>query len=155
MQPDAFWPNFYQGKCAYRLQHWDQALAAFSICIALAPDNADCYYNRALVHTALRQPDKAIDDYGLALKHNPRLASAALNRGTLYYQKNQLAESATDLRRALACGADAATTLYNLALVQLAQRDRQAAVGSLEQALRQNPDHNEARELRERLQGRR
>jgi serine/threonine protein kinase/Tfp pilus assembly protein PilF len=155
MQPDAFWPNFYQGKCAYRLQHWDQALAAFSICIALAPEDGHSYYNRALVYTALRQPDRAIHDYGLALERSPKLASAALNRGTLLYQRNQLAEAATDFRRALACGADPATTLYNLALVQLAQKDRLAAVVSLEQALRQNPDHNEARELRERLQGRR
>jgi len=151
MQPDAFWPNFFQGKCAYRLQHWDQALTAFSICIALTPDNAECYYNRALVHTALHQPDKAIADYGLALERNPKLGSALLNRGTLLYQKNRFPEAATDLRRALAAGADAAAALYNLALVQLGQMDRHGALESLQQALRRNPAHKEAKALQENL----
>ena len=41
-RPQDFWPNFYQGLCAYRLRQFHDAFGAFGICIALArlPPNA-------------------------------------------------------------------------------------------------------------------
>src|SRR5262249_43171187 len=43
-QPQALWPNFCKGCCAYRLGQQDDAVVSFSICLTLAPDNAWCWY---------------------------------------------------------------------------------------------------------------
>ena len=38
LRPQDFWPNFYQGLCAYQLGRFDDAIDAFRVCIALAPE---------------------------------------------------------------------------------------------------------------------
>src|SRR5262249_54094159 len=37
LEPQNFWPNFYQGVCAYRLKHFAEAVSAFRACVVLAP----------------------------------------------------------------------------------------------------------------------
>jgi serine/threonine protein kinase/Tfp pilus assembly protein PilF len=154
LQPDGFWPHFYQGKCAYRLGDQERAVTAFSVCLALAPpaDRAVCYFNRARALSAAGREAEALADYTSALELQPRLGDAALNRGILHYRAGQYNLARADLQRALDGGADPVAANYNLALVQLAQDDRPAALRSLQQALRHNPDYAPARELRERLQ---
>ncbi len=36
LRPQDFWPNFYQGLCAYKLGRFEEALNAFRVCISLA-----------------------------------------------------------------------------------------------------------------------
>jgi tetratricopeptide (TPR) repeat protein len=85
-EPQEFWANYYRGRCAYRLELYDEALNAFSVCVALAPTQAECYFNRALVFAALQQTADALDDYDRALKLDPSLAPAAVNRDALRRQ---------------------------------------------------------------------
>jgi serine/threonine protein kinase len=82
-EPQNFWANFYRGRCAYRLHRYDEALNAFSVCIALAPTRAECFYNRGLVYTALGQTPDALTDYDRALRVDPTLTAAAANRDVL------------------------------------------------------------------------
>lgn len=85
-EPQNFWANFYRGRCAYRLRRYEESLIAFSVCVALAPAQAECFYNRALVHSALRQTREALADYDRALKLDPSLTAAAANREALRRQ---------------------------------------------------------------------
>jgi tetratricopeptide (TPR) repeat protein len=154
LQPQGFWPNFYQGVCAYRRGEYEEAVRAFSVCVALAPasDRAACYFNRARAWAA--QPDgaaEALRDYDSALELQPNLSAAALNRGILHYRQGRYDAARADLLHALDCGADPAAAHYNLALVHLAQDDHPAALARVKEALRHNPDHAPARELCERL----
>jgi serine/threonine protein kinase/TolA-binding protein len=82
-EPQEFWANFYRGRCAYRLGLYEEALNAFSVCVALSPDQAECFFNRALVLTALHQTEEALLDYDRALKLDPTLTAAAANRQAL------------------------------------------------------------------------
>lgn len=82
-EPQDFWANYYHGRCAYRLASYAEALNAFCVCVALAPNQAECFYNRALVYTALGQQDEAQLDYNQALKLDPTLAAAAANDDAL------------------------------------------------------------------------
>ncbi|HVX14252.1 MAG TPA: serine/threonine-protein kinase [Pirellulales bacterium] len=82
-EPQEFWANFYRGRCAYRLSLYEEALNAFSVCIALSPERAECFFNRALVYTALHENEEALLDYDRALKLDPGLAAAAANREAL------------------------------------------------------------------------
>jgi tetratricopeptide (TPR) repeat protein len=125
--PQDFWLNFYQGLCAYRLQRYQGALRYFHACVVLAPNSPECFYNRGLAHAALGQTDPAMHDYDRALRLNPVLAGAALNRGLLNYRLKRYPQAIADIQRALENGADPGAAHYDLALTHLALGDRQAA----------------------------
>jgi tetratricopeptide (TPR) repeat protein len=151
LEPQHFWPNFCRGVCAYRLRRFTDAVTAFTACIALAPGSAPCYHNRALAEESLGHTERALNDYDLALRHDPALAAAVLNRGLLHLRGQRYDQAAADLQRALDCGADPATVHYNLSLVYLARQDRKASLASLRQALQHDPGHRDARALQNRL----
>jgi eukaryotic-like serine/threonine-protein kinase len=147
LEPEGFWPNFFWGVCAYRLKRYPDADKALSVCIALAPRVPQGYFNRAQVHTAAGRWQKALEDYGRALKIDPSFAAAVLNRGLLHARLEHYPEAAADLRRALRDGADPAAVHYNLAVLHHAQNDRPAALAALEDALRYDPANAKARQL--------
>jgi serine/threonine protein kinase/Flp pilus assembly protein TadD len=151
MEPQNLWPYFYQGKCAVQRGRYDDAVIAFTACVALSEGSAWCYYNRGLANAGLDQPDRALRDYNHALQLDPTLAAAALNRAMLHYQLKHYVPALADLQRALDNGADPSIVHYDKALIQLADGDKAAAQSSLEQALRHDPGHNEARVLLENL----
>jgi tetratricopeptide (TPR) repeat protein len=154
LDPHCLWSHFYHGICAYRRRQYEEAVLAFTACVALAPapdQAAQHLYNRARAAAAAGRPEQALADYNLALEYDPGLADAALNRAALKYRAHLYAEALTDLRRAQEGGANPATVCYNRALVQEAQGEHAAALASAEDALRHDPAHAEARRLRDRL----
>lgn len=153
LQPHGLWPNYYYGVCAYRLKRYEDAALAFSVCVGAAPKVAGCYYSRALALSALDRTDEALHDYDRALLLDPTLAAAALNRGMLHYQEKRFSEAMADLRACVGHGGDPATVYYDMALVHLAQRERDAALVSLDKALKHNAGHEEARQLRQSVRG--
>jgi tetratricopeptide (TPR) repeat protein len=113
-------------------------VAAFDICVALAPGTAECYDNRAKIHAALGQPDRAERDYSRALEQNPRFSDAALNRGTLALRAGRYAPAIADLERARATAAGPRSVgliAYNLALAHAGRKDWPAARASLREAI--------------------
>jgi serine/threonine protein kinase/tetratricopeptide (TPR) repeat protein len=147
-RPQDFWPNFYQGLCAYQLRRYDDAVAAFRAAIALAPQAAPCYYNRALALDALGRFAEAYRDDTRAIELDPQLLAARLNRGIIAYKSGQLDAAAVDLDNALGLARDDATrgrVHYNLALVALARGDRAAARAHAEAAVAVG--HDDARPL--------
>jgi serine/threonine protein kinase len=68
LEPQGLWPNFYKGLCAHRMGRYQEALAAFSACVVLAPQSAACYYNRGLAYEALGCPERAAQDFERARK---------------------------------------------------------------------------------------
>src|SRR5262249_18539003 len=138
LRPQDFWLNFYEGLCAYRRKRFDAAVHAFRVCIALAPETAECYYNRALAYQALGQLDQALADYNRTLKLNQRLTGASLNRGIIHYRQGRYADAVTDLEQAQS-NTSSRTTLgvihYNLALIHQARGDRKAAAWNARVAL--------------------
>src|SRR6202044_545703 len=71
LRPQDLWPSFHQGVCAFRRGRYQDAVNAFRVCVALAPDRAECYYNRALAHAALNHGDEASRDYHRAVSLDP------------------------------------------------------------------------------------
>jgi eukaryotic-like serine/threonine-protein kinase len=149
LDPAGRWPNFYYGLCAYRGGRFAEAVSAFSVCIGAAPDVAGCYYNRGLAYAALGRHDDALRDYDRALRLDPAHAAAALNRGMLHFKLGRSDQATADLRLALQSGADAATVHYDLALIHMAARDPALALNHVALALKHNPTHEQARQLRD------
>src|SRR5439155_9463990 len=130
MEPRDFWANFHLGTCAYRLERFEGAALAFHGCVLLstqAPETAHCHFNLALAQAALGHTDDARRHYTLALRLNPALADAALNRGLLHLAGGDLPAALSDLTNALAQGSDPALTHFHIAQVYLARRDNAAA----------------------------
>ena len=149
-RPQDFWPNFYQGLCAYRLKQFEASVAAFRACIALAPGTAECYYNRGLANAALGRNERAFIDYSRALELDPALTSAALNRGILSYEAGRQRDAVSDFQRALQSARSDSQTIgrihYNLALAYLAIGDELGALASTEAAI--DAGYREASKLR-------
>ena len=76
LEPAARWANFYAGVCAFRTNRFEEARAAFSLCIGAAPDDANAFYNRALASAALGRPGEALSDCERALTLSPNHAHA-------------------------------------------------------------------------------
>jgi serine/threonine protein kinase/Flp pilus assembly protein TadD len=151
LRPQDFWPWFGKGVCAHKRQRPGEAVTAFSVCVALAPDCAACYHNRALALAARGDEAAALRDYDRALRLDPRFAAAALNRGALHLQQRRFAAAEPDFRLALTLGANPAAVHYNRALLHQAKQDPATALECLERALEQDPGHRPSRDLRTRL----
>jgi len=154
LEPQGLWPSFYQGVCAYRQGRYSAAVAAYSVCIGAAREPAPCFYNRALAFEALGQTEQALRDYDQALRLDPGLADAALNRGMLHYRAKRYDAAITDLQRAFELSADPAVVFFDLALANLARGERAAALDNLRRALSHNPEQPDARKLYDSLQAR-
>jgi serine/threonine protein kinase len=146
-----FWTHFYRGVRAYRRGQPADAVHAFDVAVARAPEYPQVYHNRALAHSACGNLGAALSDYDRALALAPTLAPAALNRGILHYERGDYQQALADLKQALRHGADPAVVYTNLALVQLARGETAAARQSVTQALHHNPMHAPARHLHDRL----
>ncbi|MBN9518334.1 tetratricopeptide repeat protein [bacterium] len=120
LDPQGLWPNFHYGVGAFRCGRYDDAAAAFSACVALTPA-AECFYNRGLAFDRFGRADRALADYDAALRLDPALAPAALNRGVLHLAAGRLAAAEADFAHALRHGADPAVVRANQDLVRRAR----------------------------------
>lgn len=150
-QPQDFWANFYSGHCAYQRKDYAEAASAFRVCLALASETAEVYYNYALAQLGLQQTQRALKAFDQALRLKPDFAAAAFNRALLHAQEQRYSEALTDLDRALRSGHDPALIYHEMARIHLARQDPAAALAALSQVLKIQPDDEEARRLRERL----
>jgi tetratricopeptide (TPR) repeat protein len=81
IEPGGPWENFYYGLCAYRLGAFQEAVAAFSVCIGSRPALSDGFYNRGLAYAAQNMHQQALEDYRRALSLDPNHpAKAAITR---------------------------------------------------------------------------
>jgi tetratricopeptide (TPR) repeat protein len=151
LRPQEFWPWFWRGLCAYKLRRFEDAVSSFSVCIALSPDSAECFCNRAIARFGLGQATEARADYDKAVALDAGLPAAALNRGILNLQEKRLAEAEGDLGRALTLGADPAVVYFNLAVLCQRRHDRQGSLANVDKALRYRPAYPDARNLRGRI----
>ena len=150
-RPGAFWPNFYQGVCAHRRGRYAEAVEAFQVCVALAPEAAACYCNRGLALAALGRDADARRDFDRSLELDADLAAARLARAALALKQGRSNDAEKDLQRALTDGADPAAVFFNFALVYFARQDNTAARAALRTCLEHRPDHPAARDFLRRL----
>ena len=72
----------------------------YDMAIALAPDFAYNYYNRANVRCSRQDFKAAVADYTAAIERNPDFAEAYYNRGLVYIYLGQNDEGIADLSKA-------------------------------------------------------
>jgi tetratricopeptide (TPR) repeat protein len=151
-QPQALWPNFYKGKCAFQIKEFEEAATAFSVCVALTPRSAGCYYHRGLAFLEMGRLERAQADFDRALRLEPSLPAAVLAQGMVHYRAKHYPEALANFRRARVEGLDHSVVHYHEALIHLAQDDDIAAIASLKRALIIEPSHPQARMLLTRVE---
>jgi tetratricopeptide (TPR) repeat protein len=81
LEPHGLWANFSRGRCAYLRGRHEEAVRAYTACVALAPDRAVCFWNRALALEALGQSEEAARDLERARRLDPDLPRAGAEKG--------------------------------------------------------------------------
>jgi tetratricopeptide (TPR) repeat protein len=151
-EPRHFWAQLYLGKCLYLAGRFSEAQVPLSIAEALNDAAPQCACNLAANAVQLGQLDLAMEKHSRALHLDPDFAPAYLGRGNLFLLKNKWSDALGDGEKALAKGIDPADGhfLMSQALVQLNKKSE--ALKHLRMALRVNPGHLKAKELRNSLE---
>jgi tetratricopeptide (TPR) repeat protein len=147
IQPQFFWPHFYKAVATYREGKWEQSVPCWTTCIALAPERAECYLNRAICYEALGRFDKALQDDNQALQKIPRMNSAVIHRSYVHVKLGQLDMATRDLQLAKEYGADANSLELGEAWVLYARGEKVQAAATLQRVLERAPNHRGAMAL--------
>jgi DNA-binding helix-hairpin-helix protein with protein kinase domain len=89
----SFTDYYKQGRAAYKVRKYDEAIANFAQAIQKNPDHSKAYVNRGNSHYNLKEYEAALTDYTHAVKLNPNEVKAFVNRGNVRYM---LAEYSSD-----------------------------------------------------------
>jgi tetratricopeptide (TPR) repeat protein len=132
--------HFSAGNAAFRQEHYEDALVAFSRTVALAPNNAGVRFNRALTYRRLGRLEEAIAEYRFALSLQPGHAERHFNFGVFLVSLQRPQEALESLERAVALKPDWPQALVRLALTLRMLRRPAEAVAAFDRALALNPD---------------
>ena len=149
--PQSLWAHYYKGCCCLRLDRGIEAIAEFSACVALAPNAPWCVHNLGRAYSAAAELELGLSCFDNALKLDPGLAAAHLERAAIYQRKGRFAYALADLREAAESGFPTAEIEFRKALVYLSSGDRSATIASLRNCLERDPRHPLAQETLARL----
>ncbi len=102
MRPNDFWAWFQSARCNFELGRTDEALAAANVCVALAPERTECYYNRGLCYAAQHRNQDALDDFGRALKLGSPPSEVYYQMARVHLARNDAVSARKSLAQSLA-----------------------------------------------------
>ncbi|OGU58336.1 MAG: hypothetical protein A2X64_09970 [Ignavibacteria bacterium GWF2_33_9] len=100
------------------LNKYDAALADFSKCIELRPNN-ESYFNRGNARFAVRMFKEAIDDFNEALKYNKKDVKTLYKRAAAYYNIEDFYNSLIDFDELIRVESDNYNAYYERAITKL------------------------------------
>ena len=137
----------------YKDQLNDQAnvlIKSFTDAIIRDPQDAEAYYNRAVVHQSKPSPDydQAFSDFNRAVELNPKFAEAYNNRGAAYATKSppDYDKAIKDYVNAIKLNPSLAEAHYNrgIAYTKKSPPDFDLAVESYDKAIARDPKYFQA-----------
>lgn len=124
-----------------KIGDYSQAIALLTHLLRHHPDSAIDYNNRGLMYYYDQQPQKALQDYNLALMLDPLLDSVYNNRANCYGSQGQLFEALQDYQRALDLNPWNVRALINLGITYRDLGDYSAAIEQFDTALLWKDSH--------------
>ena len=135
-------------RCAGKEGSPDERIAACSRAIASgklsAEDLATTHYNRALEWRARREDDKALADYGEAIRINPKYALAHNNLGVVLFDKGEIDRALASFDRAIRLDPKFAYAYNNRGNVWSAKGEYDRAIADFSEAIRVDPKYGYA-----------
>ena len=104
---------------------------------------AEAYCNLGIINLELGNLGKALDNFTLSLKHEPRHVEAHYNLGNLYYDAGELQLARLHYEAAAQIESGFSLVYFNLALVYHKLSDLPGAVAALEKYKQLAPDDEE------------
>jgi len=104
---------------------------------------AEAYCNLGIINLELGNIGKALDNFTLSLKHEPRHVEAHYNLGNLYYDAGELPLARLHYEAAAQIESGFSLVYFNLALVYHRLSDLAAALSALEKYKQLEPDDAE------------
>ncbi|MEY3367956.1 MAG: hypothetical protein RI973_1111 [Bacteroidota bacterium] len=117
-----------------------QARATFEKAASIYPSYHDAYSQIGLAHYREKNNAKALENYELALKYNPRLALVYSNMGIIYFEQGDLNKAREVYEKAVQYDPRMKDALRNLAAVHAMQKNFPEAIKWFKQALSYWPD---------------
>lgn len=119
--------------------------------IAEGDNVAEAYCNLAIISLEQGNTAKALDNFTLSLKNDPRHVEAHYNLGNLYYDAGDLPLARLHYEAATQIEPGFSLVYFNLALVYHKLNDSAAASGALERYMQLEPDDEETEALKQLL----
>ncbi len=132
------------GDTYVRAGRYEEALDSFDHCIALDPDSADAYYDRAMLCFNLGRYASAIGDYDKAIELNPNSAAAYNNRGNACAAGHRWQEAILDYEKAMALEPRSALPWFNRANARRQIGRTAEAIQDFSEAIALKPEYPEA-----------
>lgn len=106
---------YYLGKIAYQDGQFDHSILYYDKLLALAPNDSEAYFNKAVAKGMIMDVAGSIKDYDKAIELEPNYMEAYANRGvakinlltskgTIQPKKQQTSDACTDLKKARQLG---------------------------------------------------
>lgn len=112
---------------------------------------AEAYCNLAIINLEQQNLAKALDNFTLSLKSDPRHVEAHYNLGNLYYDAGELGLAKLHYEAATQIEPGFSLVYFNLALVYHKLGDSQTASATLERYMQLEPDDEETEALKQLL----
>ena len=126
---------FAQGNRLMAAGQYPQAIACFDACLQSDPQDWQAWLNRGNARMALRQLDRALEDYLQASALQPQASSVKVNLAVLLKELGELALAEALLREVLAQEPHHADAWSNLGTICYYQADYAQAMQCQQQAL--------------------
>ena len=114
------------------LEYYDEAIKS-------KPTDAEAYFSRGNVKTALKNYPDAIADYDQAIELNPQLAMAYNNRGFAKAALENYQDAIADYNQAIKLNPQFAMFYYNRGIAKIALENYQDALADYDQAIALDP----------------
>jgi tetratricopeptide (TPR) repeat protein len=101
------------------------------------------YYNRGVCYNELKDFDKALADYSIAIKLNLKLAEAYNNRGNVYSKQKAYDKALADFSKAIELNPNFAEAYYNRGNVYHNRKDYDKALVDYTKAIELNKEYAE------------
>lgn len=122
IDPNNFWSLYQMGLCHMLDGQPAAAVAAYTVCISLRPDEAICYVSRGTAYGDINQPEDALSDFEKAQELDPDFWAVYLNRGAVHLARSRYSDAEADFRRVIELRPGLAGPHHNLAMVFEAQQ---------------------------------
>ncbi|MCX7743802.1 MAG: tetratricopeptide repeat protein [Flavobacteriales bacterium] len=140
-------PNYFDAWVhlvfAYRiLKDPEKAIWAYENGLKVkSRENFDFYFQGGVAYADVKQHEKAIEAYKLALQQEPNRADVWNNIGMSYLELGQLVEAKEALIQSIQYDSTAANPWYNLGNVYARSNDFNTAIAMYAKALQRDPKH--------------
>ena len=120
---------------------WRSEFALWTDCIEKSPHKGRPHYNLGYYYYTNGQVEKAVDEFELALKLDPKIAPAHFNLGVIDYNRGLLDEAADRFRKALTLHPQYAQAYAYLGEVYYRKGKSEEGLAEFERALRMDPNN--------------